>query len=149
MRTESAKAAQMIKKHLKANGIKCTAKSSNYSGGSSIRVSLENELPATVKLVNDYCEQYSYATFDGMTDCQGIKNQGLDIPQAGYVFVNCDYSDEIRQAAYEYGVARYDMSDAPAKFNDFLTFEQNRLYMDVLNGVEGNFWAAYKPRVAA
>ena len=51
MRTEAAKAAQIIRKHLKDNGITAKVTSQNYAGGNSINVKTFDLLPATEKFI--------------------------------------------------------------------------------------------------
>lgn len=71
MRTlsEAAKAAALIRKHLKKHNIKASVTSDNYSMGSSVDVTIKQDtLPAMVQDIKNYCAQYQYGHFDGMTD---------------------------------------------------------------------------------
>ncbi len=144
MRTEAAQAAAIIRKELKKNGIKgAKVRSENYSGGSSVNVTLpEDLLPATVKKITDYCNQFQYGHFDGMTDMYEYSNSNADLPQAKFVFVTASYSDEVKAAARKLveevnGVPSYDIDSHVWR---------------ILNGSSTwfpEFWANYKPRVKA
>ena len=94
---EAAQAAKAIKQHLKANGIKASVKSSVFSMGDSVTVTIEQDLlPAAQKAVSAYCDQYQAGSFDGMIDLYEYNNSRNDIPQAKYVSVNFHFSDEIK-----------------------------------------------------
>lgn len=150
MKTEAAKAANQIKSILKNNGIKCSAKSKVFSMGSSVDVKVKNLLPATLEKVKAFCEQYEYGTFDGMTDCQGIKNRHLDLPQAKYVSVSCDYDEEYYQAAWEELKSDFGLKDAPESYKDGIN---NLNYQDAFwrtfRDSSSKFWTQFKPRIAA
>jgi len=89
--SQYALAAKEIRKHLKENGIKASVRSSSASMTSSVDITLTDALPATVAAVRAYTEQYSWDD-----------NHRDDIPQARFVSVNNDKSDEIRAALSEY-----------------------------------------------
>ena len=149
MKTEAAKAAKAIKKHLKANGIKCKAKSKNFSMGCSVDIYVQNLLPAVLEQVKEYCERYEYGTFDSMTDCSGVKNEDFDGPQAKYVNVNCSYSDEIKSAAWEETKAIFGelMQNAPESYNSaYFDYDHNKLFKNVFNDPKSAFWSQFKPR---
>ena len=151
--TQAAQAAKAIRQHLKKNGIKCKVTSDNFSMGSSVDVTVYDQLPAAMKEIEAFCEPYEYGTFDAMTDCSGTKNRDFDGPQAKYVHVHNSYSTELQQEAWEYMLARYPgldiLEDAPARYDEYTTYEQNRLFNDVLRKDSEGFWATKKPRVKA
>jgi len=92
MRTEAARAAATIRKKLREMGINVRVTSSNYSGGSSLRVALLNDpLPNVVEEVESYCNQFKCGT--RLRD---------DIPQVQYLFVEATYSVELTLAASEF-----------------------------------------------
>lgn len=156
MKTEAAKAAALIRKELKAAGIKARVTSKNYSGGNSINVNLNNELPATARAIESHLvARYQQGHFDGMTDMYEISNSNSDLPQVKFVFVNNDLSDEIRQAAWDYVKSHWgDMEGAPESWKDAWSFNcRNGNGRDLMNRelseARGGFWTDLKPRVAA
>lgn len=147
-KTEAAKAAALIRKELKHHGIAGSVRSKNYSMGCSVRVEIENPLPATLKKVTDFCRAFQYGHFDGMTDMYEYSNTNADLPQAKHVFVSAIYSDEITQAAWDYAREKYaDAANEPANFDDGLSYEGSRLHRQIINGDEGDFWRDKKPRI--
>ena len=151
MKTPSALAAAAIKKHLKSHGIVCKAKSSNFSMGSSVDITVQNVLPNVLEQIKSYCEQYEYGTFCGMTDSSGVKNCDFDGPQAKYVNVHCEYSETIKASAWAEAKALYSaMDDAPEDFDPkYYDYDHNRIYSNVLHDSKSSFWTALKPRIAA
>jgi hypothetical protein len=97
-----AAAAKMIRAELKKHGIKASVRSSTYSGGTSIRVSLKNEAPWTVKAIEDFCAKFEYGHFDGMFDIYEYSNVRDDVPQVKYLFVENEFDDEMREKAYRF-----------------------------------------------
>ena len=95
--TEAARAAQAIRKELKAAfpTVKFSVRSENYSGGNSVSIGYEDG-PLTDS-VNAIVAKYEYGSFDGMTDMYTIDNNRDDIPQAKYVMVNRHMSKETGQ----------------------------------------------------
>ena len=117
--TQAAQCAKKIRLHMKQAGIKCTIKSSNYSMGNSVSVTVFNQPPETMKKLNKNLSIYEYGHFDGMTDSYEYSNRRDDIPQTKYLHINNDISDDLRQAAWAYlrkhaaGADQY-----PAAIND-------------------------------
>jgi hypothetical protein len=102
MKTEAALAAQAIRNELKALGIQARVKSRNFSMGNAVDIyvtDLPPFLSAKVKAIGD---KYQYGHFDGMTDCYEHSNSREDIPQAKFVHVNNQISDEMREAVYQH-----------------------------------------------
>ena len=97
-----AAAAAMIRKEMKKNGIKGSVRSSSYSGGSSITVRVNDLTPWTLEALTRFVSGFQYGHFDGMYDIYEYSNSRDDIPQVRFTFVECSYSDELRQKAYEY-----------------------------------------------
>ena len=155
MKTEAARAAAQIRKELKAAGIKARVTSKSYSMGSSVNVNLADELPATAAAVRAALCKYEYGHFDGMTDIYEISNRNDDLPQVKFVFVNNNFSDEIKQAAWDFAKGHWgDMEAAPASFQDAWQFNcRNGGGAEIMNrelsNDRGGFWTARKPRVAA
>lgn len=161
IKTPAALAAAQIRKHLKSNGIKAKVRSQNYFGGSSIRVELTDELPATVKAIEGYCSQFQAGHFDGMTDMYEYSNNRDDIPQVSFVFVRCEYTSEVKQACYVWLKSYY------ANFDDVegltIWWSENRntyipgfdtdlgtvIHRELHNDKSGGFWSTRKQHIAA
>ena len=103
MTTAHAAAAKLIRAELKKHGIKASVRAKSYAGGSSISVNVDDELPATVEAIRAFTSKFEYGHFDPMNDLYEYSNSRDDIPQVGFVFVNNHLSDELRQAAWDYG----------------------------------------------
>ncbi len=141
--TEAARAARMIRKHLKDNGVAAKVRSSNYSGGSSINVYLDDPLPATVEAVESYVDGFKYGDFDGMTDSYNYRKRGDDLrPRVSFVFVNAEYSDELKAEAKAYFEANYDV-----ELFDSFEREHGMPYRILRGSEETAFWRTRKPRV--
>ena len=153
MKTEAAKAAQIIRKHLKDNGITAKVTSQNYAGGNSINVKTFDLLPATEKLINEYISQFEYGHFDGMNDSYNYSNVREDIPQVRFVFLNNEFSKELRQKAWDWLRGYYDcLTDAPSNVDDACHFRikelgiygDHFLYQELKRDA---FWRTQKPRI--
>ena len=153
MKSTHARAAAEIRAKLKANGIKASVRSESYSGGSSVRVYLTDPMPAVVNQVTEFAERYQYGSFDGMQDLYEYTNVNKDLPQVKYVFVECHYSDQLRQAAWDHIRDWYCLGDD-------VTTDANQAHKvriddvwgscvihRVLGGRECNLWQQLKPRV--
>jgi len=125
--TESAQVAKLIKAELKKSGISCTAKSDNFSMGSSVDINLENQPPWVMDAIKAQTDKYEYGTFDSMTDCQGFKNRDFDGPQTKYLSINNHYTNEVHEAAKQFILARIEVE----KFSDH---DISRLTWEYLNG---------------
>ncbi len=135
--SEHAAAAKQIRAELKKNGIKASVRASTGSMTSSITVTIQQDLiPAAIAEIKDFCNQYQMGHFDGMTDMYEYSNR-RDLPQVKFVFVNIDYSDELRAEVAEY----------VASIGGIEAHEQDRYQHIVMNGTWGDFWATRKPRV--
>lgn len=133
-----AAAAQMIRAELKKNGIKARVRSESYSMGSSVRIRIEQDVsPAARKEIEVFADQFQYGHFDGMQDLYEYSNKRSDLPQVKFVFVEVEYSDELKQAAREY-IAN--ISGIPER-------ERDQYEYMAIRGSWGNFWKIRKPRV--
>lgn len=97
-----AKVAAIIKKELAAIGIPATVKSSRYSMGDSVRVELQDVPPSVAKEIEARYEQYQYGHFNGMEDIYESTNVRRDIPQTKHLFIERNYSEPIKQAAWQW-----------------------------------------------
>ena len=113
-----AAAAAMIRKEMKKNGIKGSVRSSSYSGGSSITVRVNDLTPWTLEALTRFVSGFQYGHFDGMYDIYEYSNNRDDIPQVRFTFVECSYSDELRQKAYDYLRATWAGYENHPKFFD-------------------------------
>ena len=105
--SEQAKAAKLIRQWLKAQGIKCRVRSSSFSMGDSVDVTVYDRNPEQRKEIEAYCNQYQYGHFDGMTDMYENSNRNGDFPQSKYVTVQNEISDELHQKALDFVRANY------------------------------------------
>ena len=109
MKTEAAQCAKAIKKELskKFPNIKFSVTSDNFAGGNSVSIHYTNGVPqAEVEAITG---KYQYGHFDGMIDCYEYSNGRDDIPQAKYVSVSREVSEDIlaktkAELAKEYGI---------------------------------------------
>ena len=139
MTTTHAAAAKIIRKELKKHGIQGSVRSSSYSNGSSIQVTLIDPLPATLKAVREFASDFQYGSFNGMEDIYEFTNNRRDIPQVKYVLVNAEYSDDLLEAA-----------EALAKRVNHFSVNRhiiNRYTILAGDTLEGKkFWRSRKPR---
>lgn len=156
--TPWAHAAKLIRQELKKNGIQAKVCSKSYAGGCSVDVYLNNELPATVEKVEEFVGQFQYGSFDGMIDLYEYTNTRDDIPQVKYAFVSNRWSDDWKQAAWDW--IRKTFADVPEDAEE--DFKQAHKYhvMDswgdqiIHRALSGGkytqicrmFWQAHKPR---
>ena len=155
-RSEHATVAAIIRKHLKVNGVKARVKSSSASMTNSVDVYLENELPATVKAITEYCDNFKSGDFNDMDDIYEYRKD-RDGPTVKYIFVHNSYTDEINRAAWDYICERYaddENEEITASYEEsgnvriWGTWGNSAIWR-VLNGSTGNFWTSRKPRVRA
>lgn len=145
--SEQAQAAKLIRAHLKAQGIKARVTSDSASMTSSVNVDLSDELHPTVEKVEAYCKQYQQGHFDGMDDSYHYSNTRDDLPQARFVFVRNDLSEEMRAEIWAYCQANHaDASpdhDRPYHHTDHVLFSQ------AYRGEWGTWLSDRKPRTRA
>jgi hypothetical protein len=117
--TQAALAAKEIKKYIKSLGVNCSVRSNNFSMGDSVDITVYDQHPDIIKKIRDNIDKYEYGTFDGMNDCQGIKNRDFAGPQAKYVHINNELSTEIRQAGLDYIRKHFNgCEELPELYND-------------------------------
>jgi hypothetical protein len=153
MKTESAKAAAIIKAELKKHGIKASVRSRNFSMGDAVDITVYDQLPAVFKKIEEFSGQFQYGSFNGMEDIYEYTNSRKDIPQAKYVHVRNEYSDELRQKAWSFIREYYGYDDQPEDVKEASRIYLSKhcewadtiIYRTLRN--EGAFWTANKPRV--
>lgn len=101
-KSSHAAAAAEIRKELKKHGIEARVRSESYSMGSSVRVRIFNQPPWVAKKIEAFANQYQYGHFDGMQDLYEYSNRRDDLPQVKFVFVDNEFSDEMREAAWKW-----------------------------------------------
>lgn len=159
--SEHAHAAKLIRRELKNNGIKAKVRARTASMTSSVTVDLVDELPATVERIQKFAGQFQYGHYDGMNDIYEYSNSRDDIPQVKHVFVSVHFTDELRQAAWDYARATYaDCADGPENQREAHTFRVGDQWGDMflnqilhgrerIAGTARTFWTDHKPRVSA
>lgn len=140
MKSTASIVASMIRKEIRKHGIKCSVTSSNYSGGHSVRVKLNDELPATVERIEEFCSQFKSGHFDGMTDCY-VYNPDRNGPTVDYVFVENEISDELMSKVQAF-VSNYHA-------DPLIGYEYDRRVWEMLRRKDSAFWKGNKPRIAA
>ena len=155
MLSNQAQVAKIIRNHCKQIGIKCRAKSEGYSMGDSVRVTVYDQPPQVFDALNKLWSKYQYGHFDGMQDMYEYSNSRDDIPQTKYLFINNEFSEEIRQAAWDLIRATYaDAQHAPESVKECNQARIGDEWGDqflwrFLNGSGGyevaeNFWRSIK-----
>lgn len=131
-----AQAAAQIRAYLKERGIKAKVRASAFAGGDSVRIALLDDVAPDIKAeVEQFCGQYEMGHFDGMIDLYEYSNVRDDIPQVKYVFVEMEYSPEIRQRVWDWLRANWaDMDDAPADYDGACNYYCRNV------GLWGNNW---------
>lgn len=89
-KTTHAQCAALIRKELKAAGIKASVTSESFSMGNAVNVALNNVAPEIREIADKICNKYQYGHFDGMTDCYEYSNKNDNIPQVKFVCVRND-----------------------------------------------------------
>ena len=135
--SEHASAAKMIRKELKAHGIKASVRASTGSMTSSINVDIKQDiLPATLEAIKSFTNKFQMGNFNGMEDIYEYSNTNKDLPQVKFVFVSVEYSDEIKAEVADYIGNMRGLNG---------NMEQYR-HM-ALNGSWGDFWNGKKPTI--
>ena len=144
--SEQAKAAKMIRAHLKANGIKARVISDSASMTNSVRVTLTDELAPTVEKVEEFAKQFQQGHFDGMDDSYHYSNRRDDLPQVQFVFVYNELSEETRADVWAYcQTAHANASDHDRPY----THEDHVLFSGAFRGDWGTWLSDRKPRARA
>lgn len=145
MKSQAALTAAAIKKELKALGISCKAKSSNYSGGDSVDIKVEGLTPAQFSEIKSLLSKYQYGSFNGMDDSYSSDNLRNDIPQTKYLFIDNNHSPEMHQAAYEWSIKHYRVEGLPELYSELQSHHRvgdewahTQVYRVLAN--DGPFW---------
>jgi hypothetical protein len=86
--TESAQVAKEIRKILKAHNIKGSVRSSNYSGGNSVRVRFAQEVTAEAYAkIYQETDKFRAGSFNSMEDIYEYRH--IEGPTANYIFFTC------------------------------------------------------------
>ncbi len=97
MKTEQAKAAQLIRKELKTAYPQTKFSVTSGSGANTSSVNVDWEDGPTCEVIDKIINKYQYGHFDGMTDMYEHSNSREDIPQAKFVFSHRDMSERTKE----------------------------------------------------
>lgn len=154
-----AAAAKRIRVEMKKHGISGSVRSSTYAGGDSVRVRVNNQPPWVVDAISKFANEHQYGHFNGMEDIYEYSSCRDDIPQVKFVFVENEFSDDMRQRAFEFlcrTMGAYE--DMPAGYNEARNMEGATTWVSCeANRVLSGGWDAWtnmepfwiKPRIAA
>lgn len=147
MKSEHAQAAAMIRAEMKKMGINGKVRSESYSGGTSIRIAVENLSPVKAQKLEEFASQFQYGHFDGMTDMYEYSNSRKDLPQVKFVFVENRPSDELRQMIWDFARKYFGFDAAPESAKNAGSFYVWNGYGDQLiwrlfSGAEKAFWTS-------
>lgn len=99
--------------------------------GNSVHVTVYDLPPAEYKAVNEFCSPYQYGHFNGMEDIYEYSNSRDDIPQTKYLHIKNEFSDEIRQKAWDVIRAAYCAAeDAPESISEINNFRVDNEWAD-------------------
>lgn len=117
--SEQARVAKLCKSFIKSMGYDCRARSDSFSMGDSVDVDVKNIPPDDLEKIKSELGQYKYGHFNGMEDIYEYSNRRDDIPQTKYLSIHCEYSEELRQKAWDYIRANLsEAADGPESFQD-------------------------------
>ena len=152
--SEQAKAAKMIRAHLKAHGIAASVTSTSASMMTAVRIELTDELPGLQDEVETYCKQFMYGHFCGSDDSYHYSNTREDLPQATFVTVSTTYTDERKRAVWDWVKSTHNPEhpeQLKADTFDEMTIDDSCLLRQVMTDRRGDFgWVSEQnPRVRA
>jgi hypothetical protein len=149
-----AAAAKLIRKEIKARGLKARVTSQTYAGGNSVHIHFEDLKPSVFDSINSFCNKFQYGSFDGMTDSYNYDNRNDELPQVRFVTATNNLSDIMREMVYAFIKATYaGGEDLPSKYiegcNAVLQGEymSSRVYHSFKNETS-DFWEHYATLVA-
>ncbi len=99
--SQAAQVAKIARKIGKDMGLKIRARSSYFAGGNDVTVTVYDATPNQINELKSALAKYRAGHFDGMTDMYEYSNHRDDIPQTKYLSIDPEYSDEIKQAAWD------------------------------------------------
>lgn len=142
--TPAAKAAAMIRKSLKAQGLDVKVTSSNFSMGNSVSVSMTDQRPDVCRLVEQYCANFRSGHFDAMTDCYEYSNRSTNLPQTKYLTVTNHMSAGMRDAIYQHVRQSWGGGEAlPEAFDGTVQFHgqwMDQFIYRLFRDEDGTFW---------
>lgn len=150
MKSEQAQVAAIIRKALKAHGIKCSVKSRSFSMGDAVDVKVFDQMPAAMALIESEFSKYQYGRFNGMEDIYEYSNTNGDIPQTKFLHINNVISSELKQKAWDWTRATFGGFDnSPADYSDIHNHDDYTAVNRTLSDSKGGFWFTVKPRQKA
>lgn len=145
--SQVAQVAKIIKADLKAMGIKATAKSSSYSMGDSVRVSIENVAPKLAAELKAKYACYQYGHFNGMEDIYEQSNSRDDIPQTKHLFINFLFSADVEALALAHCETKHAMFNKESEhYQQSADYDRQRVLSDTLYSADddNSFWQTVK-----
>lgn len=117
--SEQAQVAKLIRQYCKSIGVKCHAKSESFSMGDAVSWTVYDQPPAVYKQISDYAAKFQEGHFNGMEDIYEYSNNRDDLPQTKYCHGKNEFSDELKQAAWDVIRNLYtEAAEAPESFKD-------------------------------
>lgn len=115
--TSQAKAAKQLKSELKSAfpNTKFSVTSESFAGGNAVRVSYTNG--PTKREVKAIADKYQYGSFDGMRDIYEYDNGREDLPQAKYVTISRNWSDDLKDKLFNQIIENFGLpEDTPPHY---------------------------------
>lgn len=138
--------AELIRKELKRRGLKKTSVRSSHN---KVVITVENLCPKDAKDLKKFVGQFELGHFCGYEDTYVNSNKNADIPQVKYVNFYNEFSDDLRQKAYDVMLERSPKNYAfmPTDVTKVFHYHRdldNRSVTDTLESVlkgEDNLWS--------
>ncbi len=154
MKSAHAQVAALIKKELKKHGIKCTAKSKEFTGGDSVTVTVFDQSNETMEKINKFCKKFNGGRFCPFQDLYEYSNEKSDVPQTKYLFINNEYTEELKSEMYLFFKNYYQTwADFPATYNEGKRMKIRDRSNDTVQEffysthARKTFWKAKRPRI--
>ena len=149
-----AAAAKLIRKEIKARGLKARVTSQTYSGGNSVHIAFEDLKPSVFDSIESFCNQFQYGSFDGMTDSYNYDNRNDELPQVRFVTATNTPSDTMREMIYTFLRTTYaGGEELPATYLEGCNLSLQGEYMSSrvwrqFKNQTSDFWEHYATLVA-
>lgn len=159
MASSQAQVAKLCKQYITSLGIKCKATSESFAGGNSVHVEYTDQPPAVHKAIGEELAKYQFGHFDGMTDSYEYSNWNDNIPQTKYLSLNNNFSDALKQRAWEFIRTCYNTDGLPETYSEVGNNDRIRdmwvsqfMWMFLNGSIDSeqsnDFWAIAQPPVA-
>lgn len=149
--SSQAQVAKLCRQYCKSIGVKARATSNSFSMGDSVTVYITDQPPAVRDQIETELKQYQYGSFNGMEDIYENTNRRNDIPQTKYLDVSCEYTDDLKQAAWDFIREHFQGADehpetwvdVPSSARVFEAWASDTLYRVLHGSLDCEFWAEY------